>query len=485
MSMNSMLKKMVSSSLILAVCGHAAASMPIAVIAYTSQAVFASSAAAASETRRNAQGLLSDMRVSFGLIARSYKENAGVRHRSATVVLEAVTRAAKATQQLDAALAAHKSKAIAEATGNLSRAIGELQTRYALTLAQNDQAARGMRYLNAAWKTYSSRYILSKPPNATRTVSKAEVRALRKKVAALEGRVASLEGEVATNASLRREVVRLRQDLAYYDTRADDYWTYQSMLLTLTVVSGSFDALAYTTRTYYPTYYVYFEPVGPDFHVWHSYWDGYYDGYYDGRSSVWYDEQTIVDSPLVEITQIEVNQEITYQAIYNVTDETRIEYEALPQETLTEVDIPVAPEDTVFSTQALSQTEPDDVARQADETAPAAIDRTDDTVEPGEAPESAVRTTPEVIAPLDKEDHPDGPQTSDQGNERDAISDGDRDDASEASRELPEQSAVPSEEERRDPSEISAPDQDQQQETRPKSDEDGDGARCREGEDSC
>lgn len=341
----------------LAISGHAAGAIPIAAMIYAGQTAFASPAAAAPKATRNAQGLLSDMRVSLGMIAGSYKDASGTRHQSTAGVLEAVALATRATQRLEAALATPNSKGIAEATGNLSKAIGELQTRYALTVSQNEQAAQGMRYLNAAWKSYSSRYVLSKPANETRAVSKGEVRALRESVALLEKRVASLEDQVANNATLRREVVRLRHDLSYYSDRPDDYWTYQSMLLTLTVVSGSFDAFIYTTRTYYPTYYVYFEPIGPEFEVWHSYWDGYYDGYYADRNSLWYDEPTIIDDPLVEISQIEVNQDITYQTIYNITNETRVEYEALPRENLADIDIPATPDNAVFTAQEPHQLE--------------------------------------------------------------------------------------------------------------------------------
>ncbi|MBB3571862.1 hypothetical protein [Rhizobium sp. BK491] len=383
--LNSILRRIVSGSLILAISGYAAGSIPIAAMIYVAQAAFASPAGAAPNAKRNARGLLSDMRASLGMIAKSYKEASGPRHRSTASVLEAVALATRATERLEAALATPNSRAIADATGNLSKAIGELQTRYALTVSQNSQAAQGMRYLNAAWKSYCSGYILSKPANETRAVSKAEIRALRERVNLLEKRVASLEDQVANNATLRREVVRLRHDLSYYNDRPDDYWTYQSMLLTLTVVSGSFDAFSYTARTYYPTYYVYFEPIVPEFEVWHSYWDGYYDGYYADRNSLWYDEPTIIDDPLVEINQIEVNQDITYQTIYNITNETRVEYEALPRESLAEIDIPATPDNAVFTVQELQQPEHGSSAAEMRETAPVNANLNDDISKPHEA----------------------------------------------------------------------------------------------------
>ena len=379
------LKRIVSGSLMLAISGHAAGAIPIAAMIYAGQTAFASPAAAAPKATRNAQGLLSDMRVSLGMIAKSYKDASGTRHQSTASVLEAVALATRATQRLEAALATPNSKGIAEATGNLSKAIGELQTRYALTVSQNKQAAQGMRYLNAAWKSYSSRYVLSKPANETRAVSKGEVRALRERVNLLERRVASLEDQVANNATLRREVVRLRHDLSYYNDWPDDYWTYQSMLLTLTVVSGSFDAFTYTTRTYYPTYYVYFEPIGPEFEVWHSYWDGYYDGYYADRNSLWYDEPTTIDGPLVEISQIEVNQDITYQTIYNITNETRVEYEALPRESLAEIDIPATPDDAVFTVQEPHQLENGSSAAKVETISPANSELNESLSQPEEA----------------------------------------------------------------------------------------------------
>ncbi|AYG68363.1 hypothetical protein CCGE531_19625 (plasmid) [Rhizobium sp. CCGE531] len=478
MSINSILRKIVSGSLMLVISGHTAVSMPIAAIVCAGQIAFASSAAAFPQAKRNAQGLLSDMRVSFGMIARSYKENSNARHRSAASFLEAVTRAARATQRLENALTTHNSKATAAATGSVSRAIGELQTRYSLTLAQNTQAAQGMRYLNAAWKTYSSRYILPEPANETKTVSRAGIRSLREKIAALEKRVASIEDQVADNAALRREVVRLRRDLAYYDSRPDDYRTYQSMLLTFTVVSGSFDALAYTTRVYYPAYYVYFEPVNPDFYVWRSYWDGYYEGYYEGRKSVWYDEPLVVDGPLVEITQIEVNQEINYQTIYNITDETRIEYEDLPQEILAEVDIPVVPEDVTFTTQALAQVEHDDASPQMDEAAQGIIEQ------PDEALGSQDGARLNMITPQGNEDHQGGQQLQDKSAEEEILPNNAQNDVRDQSGDLPQQDNDPSEENGSSSDQVPAAEGTPQQQMEPQPD-DSVPTKCQEGLASC
>ncbi len=348
---------------------YAVNTIPLAAAVYVTQMTLASSAAASTpETKRNAKGLLADMRVSLGIVARSYKDDAsGARHRSATSVIEGVTRAARANEQMEIALAGRNGKAIAEATGNLSRAIGDLQTRYALTPAQNAEAEKGMRYLNAAWRNYSSRYVLGKSGGKAANVDQAQVRALRKKVKTLERRVAALEDQVATNAALQRQVTRLRQDLTYYDSRPDDYLTYQAMLLTLSTVSGSFAALTYTTQVYYPTYYTYFEPVGPEFHAWRSYWDGYYDGYYDGRDAVWYDEPVTVNDPVLVIQEIDNSTQITYQTIYNTADEVRVEYEALPQETLTAVDIPATPQDTTFTTNTMIHIEQENVSLDAAE----------------------------------------------------------------------------------------------------------------------
>ncbi|MFS8050357.1 hypothetical protein [Rhizobium sp. BR 314] len=350
---------------------YAVNTIPVAAAIYAAQVAFASSAAASTpETKRNAKGLLADMRISLGMVARSYKGDAsGARHRSATSVIEGVTRAARANEQMEIALSGRNGKAIAEATGNLSRAIGDLQTRYALTPAQNAEAEKGMRYLNAAWRSYSSRYVLGKSGGKAGKVDQAQVRALRRKVNTLEKRVGALEDQVATNAALRRQVTRLRQDLAYYDSRPDDYLTYQAMLLTLSTVSGSFEALIYTTRVYYPTYYTYFEPVGPDFHAWRSYWDGYYDGYYDGRDSVWYDEPVVINDPIIVIQEVDNSTQITYQTIYNTADEVRVEYEALPQENLTAVEIPAAPQDTVFTTNTMIHIEQENVSLDAAEAA--------------------------------------------------------------------------------------------------------------------
>lgn len=345
----SVLNRISSGGLALAISCHLAGSLSVAALAYATQVAFAYPAVAAPTAQRNAQGLLSDMRVSLGMIAESYKGNAGARHQSAISVIDGVTQAARANQRLETALAAREGKAVADATNDLSRAVGELQTRYSLTPAQNERAARGIRRLNAAWRAYSSRYILSGSQSKAGEPSRAEIRALRGKVSALERRVSALEDQVAANAALQRQVAQLRRDLAYYDGRPDDARTYQHMLLTLTIASGSFNALAYTTQVYYPTYYPYFVSLDPEFSSWRSYWEGYYDGYYDRGSWGWLDEPMEINDPLIEITNIEVNQEITYQTIYNINNETRIEYESLPQENLENINIAVSPSDTISS----------------------------------------------------------------------------------------------------------------------------------------
>lgn len=431
---NAMLKKMMSGSLTLVVLGYAASSVLMVATVCAAEVAFASPAAAALQTKRNAQGLLYDMRVSLDMIARSYKDASGARHRSTASVLEAVSLVARAAEQLEGALVTPNSKAIADATGSLSKAMGELQTRYALTASQNKQSAQGMRYLNAAWKSYAARYILSKPANETRTVSKGKFQALRERVRLLERRVASLEDQIASNANLQREVARLRQHLAYYDDRPNDYQTHQSMLLTLAIVSGSFDAFSDTTRAYYPNYHVHFQSINMEFEAWQSYWDGYYDGYYGDRNAIWYAEPAIVDGPLLEIDKLEIKQDISYQTIYNITSETRIEYEALPQEALADRQIPAPADDTILTIHDLAGPENDAAIEKFDETTSMNVELNDNSAKQRGEIDPRHDQTSDSHMPQSSEKLPDSaePQQHRQ-NAEDVIRGNDQDDAADQS----------------------------------------------------
>lgn len=172
---------------------------------------------------------------------------------------------------------------------------------------------------------------------------------MRRKVSDLSARIQSLENQVADNAALRAEVRRMRREIAYFDGRFDDPVVYQRAAFTLTVFAGSFDAFVITTRTYYPAYYGYFDDVYYRPSSFEAYWDGYYDGYYDGLASGWYSDPIFIDSPVLEVSQPEIYQNVTYETIYNVTNETTNIYEVLPQEDLSQVAVEPLSSDIGFS----------------------------------------------------------------------------------------------------------------------------------------
>lgn len=305
---------------------------------------------ASAPVEMNAATLLKDMRGSLAAIAFSFKEvSADSRHRSGAGVVAAVTETSKAMQDLEGALASKNAASIARSTKTVSRAVGSLQTRYALSAAKNGAATKALQRFNVAWSAYSSRYVLSRPAKSAPKVSKAEVQALKGKVSDLAARIRTLENQVADNAALRAEVRRMQREIAYLDGRFDDPVVYRRAAFTLVVFAGYFDAFVVTTRTYYPTYYVYFDDayyISPPFD---DYWDGYYDGYYDGLASRWYDDPIIINDPMLEISQPAIYQNVTYETIYNVTNETTNIYTALPEEDLSRVAVEPLPADVDFT----------------------------------------------------------------------------------------------------------------------------------------
>ncbi|MGP4689578.1 hypothetical protein ACSV5K_24840 [Agrobacterium pusense] len=300
-------------------------------------------AAASAPLRMNASSLLASMRNALGEMALSYSNaNGDSRRRSGATVLIAITTATKSVQRLDFALSSHDPARISKATKALTKAAADLQTRYSLSSAKCDAATKALRRFNAAWAEYSTRFILAKQKGYS-AGSASEVKALRKKVAELSKRMQRLENDVADNAALRGEVVRMRRELVLVEQAPVADYGFQRLSFTLTMVSGSLAAFAITTRDYYPRYYVSvsdYDRVG-----WiNDYWDGYYDGYYRGVSDSYYNEPIIISNPIVAENITEINQNISYETIYNVTNETTNIYQSMPAEDLSNVVVdPVEP----------------------------------------------------------------------------------------------------------------------------------------------
>lgn len=298
----------------------------------------------------DASNLLGNMRASLGLIAADYADASRKRpaHKSSALVVATTRQAALEVENLERAIQSKDAKGVSRATRDLSKSMGKLQTTYALIPEKSPRADAGMRTASANWSAYRTRYALAKPsmhaPNA------AEMRKLQSRVSQLTQRVADLERESQSNAALHREVVRLRTELDRYNRRTDSYETYQSLLLTLAVVDGIFDAFHVTTRVYYPAYYAYFEPYYADRGFWEGYWADYYDGYYVSAGWEWYDESFAVPAVFViePAPEVVVYQNITYQEIYQTTEQTVHVYEALPDEDLTAADV-AAPSDSTYS----------------------------------------------------------------------------------------------------------------------------------------
>ncbi|MDO3444414.1 hypothetical protein [Agrobacterium sp. V1] len=311
-------------------------------------------AVAGSPVRMNAPALLGDMRASLGEIAFSFSEAKGEkRRRSGVAVLAALTEATRSVQGLEAAIASREPARISRATKALSHAVGNLQTRYSLSSAKCDGATRALQRFNAAWAEYSSRFVLAKHKGFATNANASDVKALKRKVADLSYRMQQLEDEVADNAALRTEVIRMRREIVIAQRAPASGYDYQRLSFTLTVLSGSFAALSLTTREYYPGYYVRIVDFESDRSI-DSYWDGYYDGYYQGVADSYYSEPVIISAPIMTESRPEIFQNVTYETIYNVTNETTNIYQTMPEEDLSDVAVAPVPQDVNFSVEDVS-----------------------------------------------------------------------------------------------------------------------------------
>jgi hypothetical protein len=295
----------------------------------------------------DAPKLLGNMRASLGLISAEYAATSEKTpaHKSSGLVVAATRQAALDIEGLEKSIQSKDPKRVSEATKVLSKSIGKLQTTYAIIPEKTPRVDTGMRTLSSNWSAYCSRYALAAPGKASRNAT--EIKKLKARVNELSERVADLESKTASNAALHREVVRLRADLNDYRRREDSYEAYQSLLLTLAVVDGMFDAFYVTTRVYYPTYYVYFEPYYASRGFWEVHWTGYYDAYYADAGWGWYHESFVVPETLViaPAPEVVVYQNVTYQEINVTTQQTVNVYEALPPEDLTAVEVAAPPKE--------------------------------------------------------------------------------------------------------------------------------------------
>ncbi|AYM60836.1 hypothetical protein [Agrobacterium fabrum] len=311
-------------------------------------------AVAGSPVRMNAQALLGDMRRSLAEIAFSFSEAKGdSKRRSGVAVLAALTEATRAVQNLETAIAAHDASRISRATKALSHAVGNLQTRYSLSSAKCDAVTRALQRFNAAWAEYSSRFVLAKHKTSAANATASDVQALRRKVADLSYRMQQLEDDVADNAALRGEVIRMRREIAITQSTPANAYDYQRLSFTLTVLSGSFAALSLTTREYYPSYYVSVAPF-ESYRSIDTYWDGYYDGYYQGVADSYYSEPMVISSPVMTESRTETYQNVTYETIYSVTNETTNIYQTMPEEDLSDVAVVPVPQGVNFSVEDIS-----------------------------------------------------------------------------------------------------------------------------------
>ncbi|CAH0267810.1 hypothetical protein AGRO_3193 [Agrobacterium sp. ATCC 31749] len=311
-------------------------------------------AVAGSPVRMNAQALLGDMRRSLAEIAFSFSEAKGdSKRRSGVAVLAALTEATRAVQSLETAIAAHDASRISRATKALSHAVGNLQTRYSLSSAKCDAVTRALQRFNAAWAEYSSRFVLAKHKASAANATASDVQALRRKVADLSYRMQQLEDDVADNAALRGEVIRMRREIAITQSTPANAYDYQRLSFTLTVLSGSFAALSLTTREYYPSYYVSVAPF-ESYRSIDTYWDGYYDGYYQGVADSYYSEPMVISSPVMTESRTETYQNVTYETIYSVTNETTNIYQTMPEEDLSNVAVVPIPQGVNFSVEDIS-----------------------------------------------------------------------------------------------------------------------------------
>ncbi len=306
-------------------------------------------AVAGSPVRMDAPALLNDMRASLGEIAFSFSEAKGeTRSRSGVAVLAALTEATRSVQSLEAAIASRESSRISRTTKALSRAVGNLQTRYSLSSAKCYAATRALQRFNAAWAEYSRRFVLARHKEPAANVAASDVEALKKRVADLSYRMQQLEDDVADNAALRTEVIRMRREIAIAQLAPASTYGYQRLSFTLTVLSGSFAALSLTAREYYPSYYVRITDFESNWSI-DSYWDGYYDGYYQGVADSYYSEPVIISAPIMTESRAEIYQNVTYETIYNVTNETTNIYQTMPEEDLSNVAVSALPPGVNFS----------------------------------------------------------------------------------------------------------------------------------------
>ncbi|WCJ65923.1 hypothetical protein [Agrobacterium tumefaciens] len=309
-------------------------------------------AVAGSPVRMNAPALLGDMRRSLAEIAFSFSEAKGdSKRRSGVAVLAALTEATRAVQSVETAIAAHDPSRISRATKALSHAVGNLQTRYSLSSAKCDAVTRALQRFNAAWAEYSSRFVLAKHKTSAANATASDVKALRRKVADLSYRMQQLEDDVADNAALRSEVIRMRREIAIAQSTPANAYDYQRLSFTLTVLSGSFAAL--TTREYYPSYYVSVAPF-ESYRSIDTYWDGYYDGYYQGVADSYYSEPMVISSPVMTESRTETYQNVNYETIYSVTNETTNIYQTMPEEDLSDVAVLPVPQGVNFSVEDMS-----------------------------------------------------------------------------------------------------------------------------------
>jgi hypothetical protein len=317
------------------------------------------------EKLADSRSLLRNIRASLAMIG-----TATVSHRSGGLVVKFAGEAARFIEQLEAALNSGQPGKISAATANASRSVAKLKSAYALVPERSERLSAGMRGVVANWSVYAARYTLASPPPTMNSIAPAQASALRQEVAKLSRRVALLEKQTAQNRALSREVLRVRTELVYYERSADSYQSYQAMLLTLSMVSGAFDAFLLVTRDCYPRYYLYFEPYLGKTRFWESYWSAYYDGYY-AREDAWYTEAFAVPDRFVLVPTEEMYsyQDIGYQQIIQISAERSITLDSLPREDLSDVEVPALPEEVALNADRLADfnqelTQPSSVERQ-------------------------------------------------------------------------------------------------------------------------
>lgn len=292
----------------------------------------------------NSTILLSGMHRSLATIVVAYiQKSAAQRSRPDALMLDGARETTAELAALKTAMADRNARRISTAVRKMSQAIGRLQGMYRMAAVRDPTVAEGMRALSANWAVFTAHYALPLSNRAAKSVTQAQLSELKDRVSALERQMRDRRAQASSSPVVLREVEYVYLEVGRINSRPITIKTYQSTLLSLSIVSGTMSGYVSVSAVYFPQFRDYWAEDVERSSFYEGYWDGYYQDYYDDLADGFFE----VSYPAHQSITVNVDDSINQQVDVYTTQEINVLVVRAQDSAIEFSDLPVDAADVV------------------------------------------------------------------------------------------------------------------------------------------